>query len=47
MHQAWVHFASTGDAGWQPFNSRYPVQVFDGEGPWLVLDPRGDERKAW
>lgn len=47
LHAAWVRFATTGDAGWQPFDRRYPVQVFDGDGPRLVLDPRGDERMAW
>jgi para-nitrobenzyl esterase len=47
MHAAWIRFASTGDAGWQPFDASYPVQVFDGAAPRVVLDPRGDERTAW
>ncbi|HEY2505488.1 MAG TPA: carboxylesterase family protein [Streptosporangiaceae bacterium] len=47
MHDAWIRFASTGDAGWQSFDASHPVQLFDGSGARLVLDPRGDERTAW
>jgi para-nitrobenzyl esterase len=47
MHAAWVAFARTGDPGWEAFNDSYPVMVFSADGPTLVHDPRGDERKAW
>jgi para-nitrobenzyl esterase len=47
MHAAWIRFASTGDPGWQPFDASFPVMTFGGEHAGLVLDPRGDERRAW
>lgn len=47
MHAAWISFARSGDPGWHAFDGSYPVQVFDGTGGSLELDPRGDERRIW
>jgi para-nitrobenzyl esterase len=47
MHATWVSFAATGDPGWEPFDSRYPVMTWDGQTADLVLDPRGPERLSW
>ena len=47
MHAAWIRFALTGDPGWQPFDASSPVMTFGGDSAGLVLDPRGDERRAW
>ena len=49
MHGTWIRFASTGEAGWQPFDASYPVMTFGaGRGPGaVILDPRGDERRSW
>lgn len=49
MHAAWIRFATTGDPGWQPFDSSYPVMTF-GATPGsakVQYDPRGDERRSW
>jgi para-nitrobenzyl esterase len=47
MHATWIRFASTGDPGWQPFDSSYPVMTWDGRSAEVVADPRGDERACW
>ena len=47
MHAAWISFARTGDPGWRPFGTDYPVFVFRESGGTLELDPRGDERTIW
>ena len=47
MHATWIRFASTGDPGWQPFDSSYPVMIWDGRSAEVVADPRGDERACW
>lgn len=47
MHATWVRFAATGDPGWEPFGSRYPVMTWDGETSELVFDPRAAERMSW
>jgi para-nitrobenzyl esterase len=47
MHSAWVKFAKTGDPGWEPWNSRRPVQTFDAPASAIVYAPREDERSAW
>lgn len=46
MHGAWVDFAVCGDPGWEPWDERRPVRVFDAE-TRTVLAPRDDERRAW
>jgi para-nitrobenzyl esterase len=47
MHEAWISFARTGDPGWRPFGSDFPIFVFRESGGTLELDPRGDERRIW
>ena len=47
MHATWISFARTGDPGWRPFGTDYPVFVFRESGGTLELDPRGDERTIW
>jgi para-nitrobenzyl esterase len=47
MHATWIRFAATGDPGWAPFDTSYPVMVFGGEHSGVVQDPRSDERQAW
>jgi len=49
MHAAWIRFATTGDPGWERFDSSYPVMTFGAvPGPAEVVhDPRGDERRSW
>jgi para-nitrobenzyl esterase len=47
LHQTWVRFAATGEAGWQPFDASFPVMTWDGESAGVVTDPRGDERRIW
>ncbi|TDB86192.1 carboxylesterase/lipase family protein [Actinomadura sp. KC216] len=48
MHRAWVDFAVRGDPGWARYEpSTRAVQVFDGPGDRVVLDPLGDDRKLW
>ena len=47
MHEAWISFARTGDPGWRPFGTDYPVFVFRESGGTLELDPRSDERTIW
>ncbi|MDN5796097.1 MAG: carboxylesterase family protein [Intrasporangium sp.] len=47
MHSAWVSFASTGDPGWAAYTpDRRAVMTF-GVPSEVVVDPRGDERRAW
>lgn len=46
MHGAWVAFAASGDPGWERWNERRPVRVFDVE-TRTVDAPREDERSAW
>ena len=43
MHQAWVRFIVTGDPGWEPWDSRRLVEVFDETGAHLELAPRANE----
>ncbi|WP_331771398.1 carboxylesterase family protein (plasmid) [Embleya sp. NBC_00888] len=47
MHAAWVRFAKTGDPGWEPWDARRPVRVFDHPEVRTVLAPREDERAVW
>jgi para-nitrobenzyl esterase len=48
MHATWIRFASTGDPGWQPFDSGYPVMTFGAaDEATVVHDPRSDERSSW
>jgi para-nitrobenzyl esterase len=46
IHDAWVAFATTGDPGWQRWDSSRPVRTFDGVDDAIVLAPRDDERAA-
>jgi para-nitrobenzyl esterase len=47
VHETWIRFATTGEAGWQPVDASYPVMTWDGEVAEVVTDPRGDERRIW
>ncbi|MEU0939438.1 carboxylesterase family protein [Embleya sp. NPDC005971] len=47
MHAAWVRFAKTGDPGWEPWDVRRPVRVFDAPESSTVLAPREVERAVW
>lgn len=47
MHRAWVDFATSGDPGWTPWDTRRPVRVFDHPGTSTVLAPRQEELRAW
>ncbi|MEU6782259.1 hypothetical protein ABZ912_23910 [Nonomuraea angiospora] len=47
MHAAWVSFATTGDPGWDRYDTGHRTTIrIDAE--WsLVDDPRGEELQAW
>jgi para-nitrobenzyl esterase len=48
MHEAWIRFARTGNAGWPAYDlDRRATQVFDGIDQPVVDDPAGDERAVW
>ncbi|MFJ6809531.1 carboxylesterase/lipase family protein [Streptomyces anulatus] len=47
MHRAWVDFATSGDPGWTPWDTRRPVRVFDHPRTSTVLAPRQEELRAW
>ena len=47
MHKAWVDFATTGQPGWQPYDSETrPTMTFDVDSA-VVDDPRAAVRRAW
>lgn len=47
MHETWIRFAATGDAGWDPYDTeRRATMHIDAE--WIQIDdPRSRERQAW
>ncbi|MET8685534.1 carboxylesterase family protein [Streptomyces sp. NPDC004732] len=47
MHQTWIRFATTGDPGWDPYDTeRRATMRIDAE--WQQIDdPHGQERQAW
>ncbi|MEU0940704.1 carboxylesterase family protein [Embleya sp. NPDC005971] len=47
IHDTWIRFARTGDAGWHPYdNERRATMRIDSE--WTQLDdPHGRERQVW
>ena len=48
MHRAWVAFATSGEPGWSPYDSRVrAVMRFDGAGSSVALDPADKERRLW
>jgi para-nitrobenzyl esterase len=48
MHEAWIRFARTGNAGWPAYDvDRRATKVFDGVDYPVVDDPAGDERALW
>lgn len=48
MHEAWIRFACTGNAGWPAYDlDRRTTQTFDGADHPVVDDPAGDERAIW
>jgi para-nitrobenzyl esterase len=48
MHEAWIRFARTGNAGWPSYDlDRRATQAFDGADHPVVDDPAGDERAIW
>jgi para-nitrobenzyl esterase len=47
MHRAWVGFITSGDPGWDRYDtSRRPTMVF-AESSGVVDDPRGEQRALW
>ena len=48
MHEAWIRFARTGNAGWPAYDlDQRATQTFDGFDHPVVGDPAGDERAIW
>lgn len=47
MHRSWIAFAATGDPGWEAWDARRPVMVFDHPGTAVTLAPRQEELEAW
>ncbi len=47
MHAAWVRFAATGDPGWQAWDARHPVRIFDDGFPYTAYGPRDAEIALW
>jgi para-nitrobenzyl esterase len=48
MHRAWVAFATNGEPGWSPYDSRErTVMRFDGAGGTAMIDPAANERQLW
>ncbi|ATL33078.1 carboxylesterase/lipase family protein [Streptomyces formicae] len=47
LHQAWIRFATTGDPGWRPYDTKDRTTMrIDTE--WTEInDPRHQERRAW
>ncbi|MFD7409768.1 carboxylesterase/lipase family protein [Streptomyces sp. NPDC059866] len=47
MHETWIRFATTGDPGWDPYDTeRRATMHIDAE--WTQIDdPRSRERQAW
>lgn len=47
MHATWIRFATTGDPGWDPYDTERRATMRIGT-EWARLDdPRGRERQAW
>lgn len=46
IHRAWVHFATHGDPGWEPFDEQRRVRIFDHPTSATVADPRAEELRA-
>ncbi|MFI9819430.1 carboxylesterase/lipase family protein [Streptomyces sp. NPDC052013] len=47
MHGAWVRFVSDGRPGWQRWDARHPVQLFDEGTPRIAYGPRDRELNLW
>ncbi|MFI8230821.1 carboxylesterase/lipase family protein [Streptomyces sp. NPDC085900] len=47
MHGAWVRFAADGDPGWEAWDPRHPVRIFDAEEPRTAYGPRDAELALW
>lgn len=48
MHAAWVAFVTHGDPGWAAYDTeRRQTRRFAVDGPELVDDPRGADRRSW
>lgn len=47
MHRAWVDFATTGDPGWEPYQtSTRPTMCFTSDSQ-VTSDPGGEQRSLW
>lgn len=47
MHGAWVRFAADGDPGWEAWDARHPVRIFDAGEPRTAYGPRDAELALW
>ncbi len=47
MHAAWVHFATSGDPGWSPYDSVRRATMHFNTTQELIDDPRSAERVLW
>jgi len=48
MHEAWIRFARTGNAGWSKYDLDHrATQIFDAVDHPVIDDPAGDERAIW
>ncbi|MFE4695289.1 carboxylesterase/lipase family protein [Streptomyces sp. NPDC056749] len=47
MHRAWVDFVTSADPGWDAWDTRRPVMVFDDPSRGTVLSPRQEELQPW
>ncbi|MFB7594955.1 carboxylesterase/lipase family protein [Streptomyces sp. NPDC056160] len=47
MHQTWIRFATTGNPGWDPYDTRRRATMRIGTEWTQVDDPRSQERQAW
>ncbi|MGI5459030.1 carboxylesterase/lipase family protein [Streptomyces sp. CA-249302] len=47
MHGAWVRFAAEGNPGWEPWDPRHPVRIFDAGAPHMAYGPRDAALALW
>ncbi|WP_055563383.1 carboxylesterase/lipase family protein [Streptomyces atriruber] len=47
MHATWIRFATTGDPGWDPYDTEHRATMRIGAEWARIDDPRGRERQAW
>ena len=47
MHQAWIHFARTGDPGWQAYEPATRATMIFDQACAVAYDPRPQQRMTW